>query len=140
VLFRRIASMAICPKCGDTLLGAVNRCWKCGQTFTVPPEKPSADLPIDAVVLEAGDQAAAVATAPHVGESPFRTHAPTRWDAAAPRMPTTAEQIEARRAGLMAMGGTVGSLVLGLLAAGFAIVWPPAAIVAVLGLAMGIWG
>jgi len=31
-------------------------------------------------------------------------------------------------------------LVLGLLAAGFAIVWPPAAIVAVLGLAMGIWG
>lgn len=40
----------------------------------------------------------------------------------------------------MAMGGTVTSLVLGVFAAGLAALWPPAAIIAVLGLVMGIWG
>jgi hypothetical protein len=40
----------------------------------------------------------------------------------------------------MAMGGTVASIVLGLFAACFALIWPPAAIIAVLGLVMGIWG
>jgi hypothetical protein len=40
----------------------------------------------------------------------------------------------------MAMGGTVASLVLGALAAFFAALWPPAALIALLGLAMGIWG
>jgi hypothetical protein len=65
--------------------------------------------------------------------------------AAAPRMAqarisSTAELIEARRAGLMAMGGTVTSLVLGLFSAILSAFWPPGAIVAVLGLVMGIWG
>jgi len=41
---------------------------------------------------------------------------------------------------MMAMGGTVTSLVLGVFAAGLAVVWPPAAMIAVLGLVMGIWG
>ena len=41
---------------------------------------------------------------------------------------------------MMAMGGTVTSLVLGLCAVVLALFWPPAAIIAVLGLAMGIWG
>src|SRR4051795_11818810 len=27
-----------CSKCGEELLGAVNRCWKCGQTFALHPE------------------------------------------------------------------------------------------------------
>ncbi len=38
------------------------------------------------------------------------------------------------------MGGTVTSLVLGIFAATLAIFWPPVALVAVLGLAMGLWG
>src|SRR6266568_2637298 len=46
----------------------------------------------------------------------------------------------ARRAGMMAMGGTVASLVLGVFAAGLSAIWPPAAMIAVLGLVMGIWG
>src|SRR5438874_12790597 len=54
------------------------------------------------------------------------------------RLTSTAELIEARRAGLMAMGGTVTSLVLGLFSAIFAALWPPAAIVAVLGLVLGV--
>jgi len=56
------------------------------------------------------------------------------------RTVTTGELIDARRAQLMAMGGTVASLVLGIFGAILAMFWPPAALVAVLGLAMGIWG
>src|SRR5690349_16774282 len=100
--------MTCCPKCGEKLLGAVNRCWKCGLTFTMPPDNPlpvAADQPMDAIVLGPSDFTATVPTAALVGESPFRTTAPTRWDAVAPRMPTTAELTEARRAGLVAMGG-----------------------------------
>jgi hypothetical protein len=52
----------------------------------------------------------------------------------------TADLVDARRASYMAMGGTVGSLVLGALAAFFGLLWPPAALIAVIGLAMGIWG
>src|SRR5207253_1590079 len=101
----KMSRMAKCPKCGEALLGAVNRCWKCGETFTVPPDKPPAAFadvhqPMDAVVLDSSDAAAPMATAILVGGSPFRTSAPVRWDAAAPRMPTTAELTEARRAGL----------------------------------------
>lgn len=56
------------------------------------------------------------------------------------RTVTTGELIDARRAQMMAMGGTVTSLFLGIFAAILALFWPPAALVAVLGLGMGIWG
>jgi hypothetical protein len=48
--------------------------------------------------------------------------------------------IDARRASMMAMGGTVASLVLGVFAALLALAWPLAAVIAVIGLVMGIWG
>jgi len=33
------SAMAVkCTKCDEELLGAVNRCWKCGQTFAAHPE------------------------------------------------------------------------------------------------------
>jgi len=31
-----------CSKCGEELLGAVNRCWRCGQAFVASPEAPTA--------------------------------------------------------------------------------------------------
>ena len=37
--------MTNCPQCGEAMIGAVNRCWRCGHavgTATVPPETPSA--------------------------------------------------------------------------------------------------
>jgi hypothetical protein len=51
-----------CAKCGEELLGAVNRCWKCGQIFVRRPEMdglppvrmerpPEASEPLDAIVL-----------------------------------------------------------------------------------------
>ena len=134
-----------CSKCGEELLGAVNRCWKCGQTFALPPEmngRPPVQVavavtssqPLEAIIV---DELAVPAG------SPFRPIA--SLPIASPRMAqsrlsSTAELIEARRAGLMAMGGTVTSLVLGLFSAILSAFWPPAAIVAVLGLIMGIWG
>jgi hypothetical protein len=137
-----------CSKCGEELLGAVNRCWKCGQMFALPPEMdgrppvrttPAANTgqPLEAIIVDE----LAVPTG-----SPFGPGGPAAvLPAAAPRMAqarvsSTAELIEARRAGLMAMGGTVTSLVLGLFSTILSVIWPPAAIVAVLGLVMGIWG
>jgi hypothetical protein len=53
---------------------------------------------------------------------------------------STADRIDAQRKSLMAMGGTVGSLVLGL----FSLLISPfrfeGAVIALLGLVMGIWG
>jgi hypothetical protein len=114
-----------CSKCGEELLGAVNRCWRCGQTYAISPNTPASspgtsnEQPLGAVVVE---------------------NPGTELTYKAARRQTTAELIDARKAGMMAMGGTVTSLVLGLLATLLALVWPPAAIIAIIGLGMGIWG
>lgn len=143
-----------CSKCGEELLGAVNRCWKCGQMFALHPEmdgtppvrteRPPSNQPLPAAVAgESAGQTPAAGTAPLVAVTPATVPPQvTTWTPrpAPPRRATTAELIEARRAGQMAMGGTVASIVLGVFAAGFAFVWPPAAVIAVLGLFMGIWG
>ena len=113
-----------CTKCGEELLGAVNRCWKCGQTFEVRPPVPE-EPPVEATAVDAPAM-------------PLVPVAPPAYVSMRP--PTTGELIEARRAGMMAMGGTVASLVLGIFAAAVAFVWPLASLIAVLGLIMGIWG
>jgi hypothetical protein len=119
-----------CPHCREELLGAVNRCWKCGQSIddtvagsaaVVIPDDP--DQPLDAVVMNAGSSAQGMACPQRV-----RQHT------------GTSQQIDARRAGQMAMGGTVASLVLGVFAVFISLVWPPAALIGVLGLGMGLWG
>jgi hypothetical protein len=128
-----------CSKCGEELLGAVNRCWKCGQALALHPEtdgrppvraqgSASQQTPLAATVLD-NDQTQVVAALPA---------APAK--AATYRQPQTSEIVDARRASMMAMGGTVASIVLGIFAALLALLWPPAAIIAVLGLVMGIWG
>jgi len=136
-----------CSKCGEELLGAVNRCWKCGQTFALPPEMDGRPPVRAAAVVAQGQplQAVIVDELAVPTGSPFGPGTAAALPSAMPRMAasrltSTAELIEARRAGLMAMGGTVTSLVLGLFSAVFAALWPPAAVVAVLGLIMGIWG
>jgi hypothetical protein len=98
---------------------------------TIAPGQPLEAIIVDELAVPAG--------------SPFGPGGPTTLPSATPRISSsrvasTAELIEARRAGLMAMGGTVTSLVLGVFSAILAAFWPPAAIVAVLGLIMGIWG
>jgi hypothetical protein len=136
-----------CSKCGEELLGAVNRCWKCGQMFALPPEMDGRPPVRAAATVAPGQPLEAIIVdelAVSAG-SPFGPGGPTILPSAMPRIvssrpASTADLIDARRAGLMAMGGTVTSLLLGLFSAIFAALWPPAAIVAVLGLVMGIWG
>jgi hypothetical protein len=161
-----------CTKCGEELLGAVNRCWKCGQVFAVRPEidgrpplrlempSASADQPLEAEVLDDAAAAAAIAAESQVfsgsGSSDMDKLRPKKTPdalgvpfapipAIAPRMTTrhtasTAERIDAQRQAIMAMGGTVGSLVLGVFALVIATWRVEAAVIALLGLVMGIWG
>jgi hypothetical protein len=124
--------MAIhCTKCGEELLGAVNRCWRCGQSYVAAPlGSPAASDSPAAVPASPGDQSAAAIAIP----------SPWNESAHKSRRQTTAELIEARKSSHMAMGGTVTSLLLGVLATLLACFWPPAAIIAVIGIGMGIWG
>jgi len=146
-----------CSKCGEELLGAVNRCWKCGQTFALHPEMDGRP-PVRAEAAASGTEALNAIVVEAVVGNPMRpaNGGPALASQAGPTLPShsqppvarvvqpqrvsTAELVDARRAGMMAMGGTVTSLVLGVFAAGLAAIWPPAAMIAVLGLVMGIWG
>jgi hypothetical protein len=153
-----------CSKCGEELLGAVNRCWKCGQMFAQRPEidgRPPVRVapvafspPMQAEIinspLAAGQQAESNAADARVaGENPFAPQGsifakPIAVAVAsvfiAPRPATSAAAVDARRHGIMAMGGTVTSLALGAFAIFLSLLWSPAAIIAVLGLVMGVWG
>jgi hypothetical protein len=153
------AAMTVrCSKCGEELMGAVNRCWKCGQMFAQrpeidgrPPVRAEAIVdqpPLEAVVLgdaPAGDavEEAAVAVATAVPQ-PVPTLAPSAALTAAQiqrlTRTSTSDMIDAKRSSLMAMGGTVGSLVLGLFALALALFRFEAALIALLGLLFGIWG
>src|SRR5436190_1837659 len=101
-----------CSKCGEELLGAVNRCWKCGQTFALRPEidgrppirpelPPIGAEPLEAIVLDETN----VATAPAVQMVPTALPWTVTSSAVQPSKVTTADLIDARRASLMAVGG-----------------------------------
>ena len=164
-----------CSHCGEELLGAVNRCWKCGHAFAaqpttdgLPPVRrvPLAPEPVAATVAESGGVAtseaprsesadapiraelagapSADAARPLRSGSPFSPHA-TPAPVAAPLPltqlpPSSYRRAVPQRPNIVAVGGAVGSISLGL----FALVLSPfraeAAIVALIGMAMGIWG
>jgi hypothetical protein len=82
-----------CSKCGEELLGPVNRCWKCGQQFTaqaeaggLPPVRYApVDLPSDVVMAElsggpvtattVGEAAGQENSAPHASAPSSSGHA-----------------------------------------------------------------
>src|SRR5262245_32099439 len=148
-----------CTRCGEELLGAVNRCWKCGQTFALrpeidgrPPVRPdalqAAEQPVDAILAEeqAGEQplpeaplATTVVTPPvPAAVIPSRPYFPPPRPEAAPL--STGDRIDAQRASLSAMGGTAAAFVLGILGLIFGLLGFWGMPVALLGLIMGIWG
>jgi len=144
-----------CSKCGEELMGAVNRCWKCGQMFAQRPEidgRPPVrgdaifDEPLQAVVLGDEEQLAAQGSvAPSVALAAPAPLQPTPQSPIAAQIQrhlrtSTSDLIDAKRNSLMAMGGTVGSLVLGLFALALALFRFEAALIALLGLVLGIWG
>jgi hypothetical protein len=78
-----------CSKCGEELLGPVNRCWKCGQQFSaqaevggLPPVRYAPlELPSDVVLAEVAGEAAAtsasaVANVPAPQSAPQSVPAP----------------------------------------------------------------
>lgn len=150
-----------CAKCGEELLGAVNRCWKCGQVFVRRPEAdglppvrmelaPAAHEPLEAIVLDdaqAGGEAIATATTTAVAASAVDPPAAPRVAPLVQYVPkpvappvSTAQIIEARRRGLMAMGGTIAAILLGVFALILSFFRAEAAVIALLGLGMGLWG
>jgi len=163
-----------CAKCGEELLGAVNRCWKCGTTFAARPEidgrppvmleMPPAEAlasaaPLDAVILDDPPaEPAAIDALPADGDPPPAAASPPAptpyYPPPQPPMATVlvkprlaqratstpADRVEALRRSNMAMGGTVGAFVLGVFALVISLFRFEAALIAVLGLIMGIWG
>jgi hypothetical protein len=146
-----------CANCGEELLGAVNRCWKCGRQFVarpttegLPPVQaelaaPAAEPAIEAQVLDEEPspterivQAAVIPAAIAVPAIQASASLPPN-PLATPKQPTLARRTKTIP-NFAALGGTIGALVLGsfsLLLAAFRF---EAAIVALFGLLMGIWG
>lgn len=161
-----------CAHCGEELLGAVNRCWKCGQQFVArptveglppvrvepaalaaaaattssAPSEATAAEPLEARVLD--DTASDVATATIDPPRPIQVSAsppppsifqPPPHPLATP-LPTPVPRRAPQRPNFAAQGGAYGAITLGI----FALVLAPfrweAAIVAFVGILMGIWG
>jgi len=141
---------AKCATCGEELLGAVNRCWRCGTRIETPPgdggEPPVRRTPV-MHVLAAGEATPAVIDAPadataesdapvmarRVG-SPFaESFTPTGAPAARVAAGTTVPRSTSTNGG-------VAALVLGVLSFALSFFTPFAIIVAVVSVALGIWG
>jgi len=150
-----------CSRCGEELLGAVNRCWKCGQQFQARPTVDGLP-PVRADVVAA----AAAAVSPPAGEvlearvlddaagqqSTAQTFAPSAPVAvlvapsqplpphplATPRPPQP--RVVSRPTNIAAEGGAYAALLLGLF--GLLLSWSLfyGALVALVGLFAGIWG
>src|SRR5437868_1140366 len=80
------AIMAVrCSKCGEELLGPVNRCWKCGQQFTaqaetggLPPVRYAPiNLPSDVVQAEFADGGVVTAAVPGAEAAAANSPAPS---------------------------------------------------------------
>ena len=178
-----------CAHCGEELLGAVNRCWKCGQQFVarptvdgLPPVRieslataavgvaAQATEALEATVLDdAGAAQAATETeilvvspAPPETSETAAVAASTPPGPPVPQMPLPPPSIfppppnplatpaplaipmpqryVPPRPNIAALGGAYGAVVLGVFAVALAYFRWEAAIVAVVGLLMGIWG
>ena len=108
-----------CEKCGEELLGAVNRCWRCGQHIATPPSS-TGGPPLKDVQ----------------GSSPERPNGVVEQERAAGRMPGYPRHVSA-------FGGAVAALALSLFAfgvGGISTVPVIGVFLALLGLLLGLWG
>jgi hypothetical protein len=143
-----------CTKCGEELLGAVNRCWRCGRTFA--PSKGAHDVP----PVRRSPPPAALATAEVVGEEVSDTAEPIRRgspfaeskqkvDSPSSRGPDRPATAAAHGSPLTTrypthLASAVGALLsflLGLLSLFIAFAFPTGALItAAAGVGMGCWG
>jgi hypothetical protein len=153
-----------CAQCGEELLGAVNRCWKCGQQFVARPtveglppvrvepaalaaagamssatSEASSAEPLEARVLDDSASGVAAAMIDPPRTLPVSASPPPPHPLATP-LPTYVPRRSPQRPNFAAQGGAYGAIVLGV----FALVLAPfrweASIVAFVGILMGIWG
>jgi hypothetical protein len=161
---REIDMAVRCARCGEELLGAVNRCWKCGQQFAVRPtpdglppvraelvaetvgvaaasnEQP-ADAPIEARLIDesaaAGGQVTSVLEPRPTITAAIPPPLVSTHPLATPRQP---KPVASPANNVAALGGADAALLLGLF--GLLLSWwrYEGAIVAFIGLVAGIWG
>lgn len=139
-----------CSRCGEELLGAVNRCWKCGQDFQV---RPTVDgLPPVRAEVVAATAAAATATGGQALEARIVDDAAQTAVVAPPQATTPLPphplatpapprpSVSRAPTNVAAEGGAYAALVLGLF--GLVLSWSLfyGALVAFVGLLAGIWG
>ena len=158
-----------CSQCGGELLGAVNCCWKCGKKFALRPEmdgRPPFRRPPVAELAVAAPPAAVVTVAEASGEavptnirrgSPFVATAklsPAPRTSNGPENPTavvpatqaalaqpSADYADRYSEHVVSIVAAVLSVVLGLASVVMCFYFPIGALaVAVVGLAMGVWG
>ena len=129
-----------CEKCGEELLGAVNRCWRCGTKVELgvpasPPPPSTGSVPGHVAAPPTAEPGGDVVVAELVQPPPGKDAHPQPQAATISRpRPPNLRRLSA------AQGGAIAALVLGLMSvvAGFYTVL--AAIPAALGLALGAWG
>lgn len=143
-----------CANCGEELLGAVNRCWRCGQTLVahagpvdLPPVRRSPvvgplDRPpgasIEAVLVE--DAAQAPASGIRRG-SPFAGGANAPAKTAVPFMQPSASSVPRRSFQVAPRVAAAASIAMGLIGIGVSFVFSPGALlIAIAGIGFGIWG
>ena len=160
----------ICAKCGEELLGAINRCWRCGTEYEsrsgkidVPPrrrapisgaltgaveamviENPVAgDIPADQAASATDAQSPASPSGPIRRGSPFRPRELVDEGSLVTGEPPVgaAARITQYPKNLAASVGSMVAIILGLFSMGVAYPIPLAGIItAAVGLGMGIWG
>jgi len=139
-----------CSRCGEELLGAVNRCWKCGQAFQARPTVdglPPVRAEVIAAAATAGSLPAGQAVearvladplpgAPPVAVVVSPARPPHPLDAPLPPRPS----VSRAPTNVAAEGGAYAALALGLF--GLVLSWSLfyGALVALVGLLAGIWG
>lgn len=130
-----------CSNCGEELLGAVNRCWKCGASFGTASDTggrdrspESADIsrerPIPLEVVGEGDEFEGGLGAEFVDAA---TSSDGPAQPALPRPPDY-------RAKRSAIGGAVGSIVLGAIGLAGSFFSAASLFVSLTGLVLGFWG
>ncbi len=141
-----------CGKCGEELLGAVNRCWRCGAPLVVrtgdnaaPPVRQE---PVAVTVVPADQSSAARdadSGATETTDRPVRFGSPFAISADAPGHSAVTA---GNRTGVQprypknaaAIGGAIASVVLGILSLIVSLYTFLALPVSILGMLMGIWG
>ncbi|MBC8354201.1 MAG: hypothetical protein H8E66_19585 [Planctomycetes bacterium] len=157
-----------CAKCGEELMGAVNRCWRCGQEFEalsstgdLPPirRSPQNTAPTAVLIAELSDAIPELPNPPNTARSastetsaksvrrgsPFGDRGTAVLEQLASDVENDSHAVSLQRDQLQQNGGAAASAILtlpiGLISFAAAFLFPLAGILlSLLGLGFGVWG